>query len=58
MENMSVAFTPDTKKLTLKVFMNLKDEHGELNTEDYLLFTKELVIPEEIWNLIVEIDEA
>jgi len=56
MENLSFAFTPDKKKLVLKVFMNVENE-GELGIEDHLLFKKELSIPENVWNLIIEVDE-
>jgi len=57
MKNLSIAITPDMKKLKLKVFMNVKDLKDNLGVEDHLLFKKELSIPVNAWNLILELEE-
>ena len=57
MELMSLACRPQNGNLEIRVYYNYENEEGEFETKDFLINTKDFQIPENVWNVIIELVE-
>ena len=56
MDLISLACEPE-ERLRVRIYYNIKTKDGDFNTKEILIDTNNYNIPENVWNVIIELSE-